>query len=178
MIDEAVADHRHHWTARAEGLTAQEIMTTDVVTCAPAETVGIVVRRMLRHGVRTLPVVEDRHVVGVLSRDDILRLFDRPDDEIKADVTELLADPLWAPDSHAVSVEVRDGVVVLTGSVPHPSDQRLVRNLVREVPGVIEVVDQLTWQTPDQKEKPLPPDPPVPVAGYMSQSVDLPPLRT
>ena len=81
MIDEAVADRRHHWTARAEGLTAQEIMTTDVVTCAPTETAAVVVRRMLRRGVRTLPVVEDRHLVGVLSRHDVLRLLDRPDHE-------------------------------------------------------------------------------------------------
>jgi CBS domain-containing protein len=177
MIDDAIADHRHHWTARAEGLTAQDVMTTEVVTCAPAETVGIVVRRLLRHGFRTLPVVEDRHVVGVLSRDDILRLFDRPDSEIKADVTELLADSLWAPDSHAVAVEVGDGVVTLVGSVLHPSDKRLVHNLVREVPGVIEVVDQLTSQTPDPKEEPVPPEPVVPLAGYMSQSVDPPPSR-
>jgi CBS domain-containing protein len=165
MIEDAVAEHRHHWTARAEGLTAEEIMTTDVATCGPVETVGIVVRRMLRRGVRTLPVVEDGHLVGVLSRHDILGLFDRPDGEIKAGVTELLADPLWAPDSHAVQVEVRDGVVILTGSVAHPSDKRLVHNLVDDVPGVIEVVDRLTWRTPDPKpagrpEYPLPLVPP------------------
>jgi CBS domain-containing protein len=151
LIDEAVAEHRHHWTARAEGLTAQEIMTTDVVTCAPTETVGIVVRRMLHHGVRTLPVVEDGHLVGVLSSHDILGLFERPDGEILAGVIDLLADPLWAPDCHAVEVHVSDGVVMLTGSVRHPSDKRLVRNLVDDVPGVVEVVDRLTWQTPDPK---------------------------
>jgi CBS domain-containing protein len=175
MIDEAVAEHRHHWTARAQGLTAQEIMTTDVVTCGPTETVGIVVRRMLRHGVRTLPVVVDRRVVGVLSSHDILTLFDRPDAEILEGVTELLADPIWAPDSHAVEVEVRDGVVILTGSVRHPSDKRLVRNLVGEVPGVVEVVDRLTWQTPDPQPEPVSSDPTTPLAGSLSQSVEPPP---
>jgi CBS domain-containing protein len=178
IIDEAVADHRHHWTARAEGLTAEEIMTTEVVTCAPTETVGVVVRRMLRHGVRALPVVEDQQLVGVLSRHDILRLFDRPDGEIREGVTEILADPLWAPDSHDVDVEVQDGVVILTGSVRHPSDQRLVRNLVGEVPGVIEVVDRLVWETPDPKPGPVPPDSNVPLAGSLSESVEPPPSRT
>jgi CBS domain-containing protein len=144
VIDEAMAEHRHHWTARAEGLTAQQIMTTDIVTCTPTETLAIVVRRMLRRSVRTLPVLENRRLVGVLSRHDILGLFDRPDREIKEDVTGLLADPLWAPDCHAVKVEVRDGVVTLTGSVLHSSDKELVRNLVHEVPGVVAVVDQLT----------------------------------
>jgi CBS domain-containing protein len=178
MIDEAVADHRHHWTARAEGLIAQEIMTTDVVTCRPTETVGIVVRRMLRHGLRTLPVVDNGHLVGVLSRHDILALFDRPDAEVRAGVTQLLADPLWAPDSHDVDVEVRDGVVILTGTVQHPSDRRLVHNLVAEVPGVIEVVDRLTSQTPDPKPAPAPPGPNAPLAGFLSESVEPPPSRT
>jgi CBS domain-containing protein len=178
MIDEAVAEHRHHWRARAEGLTAQEIMTTDVVTCAPTETVGIVVRRMLRHGVHTLPVIEDRHLVGVLSQHDILALFDRPDGEVLASVTELLADPLWAPDGHAVEVDVRDGVVTLTGSVLHPRDKRLVCNLVGEVPGVVEVVDQLTSQTPDPKPGVVSSQPAAPLAGSLSQSVEPPPSGT
>jgi CBS domain-containing protein len=178
MIDEAVAEHRHHWTARAEGLTAQEIMTTDVVTCAPTETVGIVVRRMLHHGVRTLPVVQGGNLVGVLARHDILRLFDRPDGDIQAGITELLADPLWAPDSHAVEVEVRDGVVILTGSVRHPSDKRLVRNLVDDVPGVVEVVDRLTSETPDPKRALGSPGPAIPLAESLSQSVEPPPSAT
>ena len=177
MVDEAVAERRHHWTARAEGLTAEEIMTTDVVTCGPTETVGIVVRRMLRHGVRTLPVVDDGHLVGVLSGHDILGVFDRPDREIMANVTQLLADPIWAPESHAVEVEVRDGVAILTGSVLHPRDKRLVHNLVGEVPGIIEVVDQLTWQTPDPKPGPVNPDPTAPLARSLSQSVCPPPSR-
>ena len=93
LIDEAVAEHRHHWKARAEGLTAEELMTTDVVSCAPTEPVGLAVRRMARHNVRTLPVLDDGRLVGVLSRHDFLRLFDRPDAEIRAGITELLAQP-------------------------------------------------------------------------------------
>jgi CBS domain-containing protein len=151
LIDEAVAEHRHHWRARAEGLTAGELMTTDVVSCTPTEAVGIVVRRMIRHDVRTLPVLEDGHLVGVLSRHDILPLFDRPDAEIRAQVTELLASPLWAPEGHAVQVEVLDGVVILTGSVLHPTDQRVVCSLIGQVPGVIEVADRLTWREPEPK---------------------------
>jgi CBS domain-containing protein len=130
---------------------------------------------MLRHGVRTVPVVEDRRVVGVLSRRDILGLYDRPDDEIVVGVTGLLADPLWAPDSHAVEVEVSDGVVILTGSVQHPSDKRLVRNLVGEVPGVVAVVDELTTQTPDPKPERPPSDPNTPLAGSLAPSVEPPP---
>lgn len=90
VIDEPMADRPQHWRARAESLTAREIMTTHVVTCTATETIAIVVRRLLRHNVR-LPVVEDRCLVGVLSRHDILGLFDRSDEEIKSGVRELLS---------------------------------------------------------------------------------------
>jgi CBS domain-containing protein len=151
LIDDAVAEHRHHWTARAEGLTAGEMMTTDVITCMPTEPVAVVVRRMLRNGVRTLPVVANGRLVGVLSRHDILPLFDRPDSEIRASIRALLSEPLWAPDGHAVEAEVLDGVVILTGSVRYPSDEGVVCDLVRQVPGVIEVVDRLTAQEAEPK---------------------------
>jgi CBS domain-containing protein len=151
LIDEAVAERRHHWTARAEGLTAGEIMTTEVITSGPTEPVAVVVRRMLRENVRTLPVIDDGQLVGVISRHDILPLFDRPDSEIRASITELLANSLWSPDGHAVEVEVLDGVVILTGSVRHPSDQGVVSDLVRQVPGVVEVVDRLTARHAEPK---------------------------
>jgi CBS domain-containing protein len=151
LVDEAVAQHRHHCTARAEGLTAEELMTTDVVTCGPQEVIAVVVRRMLRHDVRTLPVTEGGRLVGVLSRHDLLPLFDQPDPEIRARITELLANPLWAPEGHAVRAHVLDGVVTLTGSVRHPSDQQLVCSLIRQLPGVIGVADRLKWREPEPK---------------------------
>jgi CBS domain-containing protein len=151
LIDEAVAQRRHHWTARTEGFTAGEIMTTDVITCGPTELLAVVVRRMLDHNVRTLPVAESGRLVGVLSRHDILPLFDRPDGDIRASITDLLANPLWAPVGHAVDAEVLDGVVILTGYVRHPSDAVVVCDLVRRVPGVIEVVDRLSPRDAEPK---------------------------
>jgi CBS domain-containing protein len=151
LIDEAVAEHRHHWAGRAEGLTAGEIMTTDMITCEPTEPVAVVVRRMLHHNVRTLPVIDGGHLVGALTRHDILPLFDQPDGDILATITDLLANPLWAPEGHNVEADVRDGVVTLTGSVRFPSDQAAVCDLVRQVPGVLEVVDRLSHREAQPK---------------------------
>jgi hypothetical protein len=64
---------------------------------------------MLHRGVRTQPVIEDGHLVSVLSRHDLLRLFDRPDAEIRARVGELLGDPSWGPQGQVPGViEVAD----------------------------------------------------------------------
>ena len=158
LIEGTVAEHRHHWSERAEGVTAGEIMTSDLVTCRPDEPVAIVTRRMLRLGVRTLPVVSDGRLVGVVSRHDLLRLFDRPDREIRERIEQLLTDPLWAPRDHAAEFTVRDGVVVLSGSARSESDVSVLAANVRQVPGVIEVVNRMSARGPNPKSTELRPD--------------------
>jgi CBS domain-containing protein len=154
---DGLAEHRHHWSERAEGLTAGEIMTSDLVTCRPEEPVAIVTRRMLRMGVRTLPVVDHDRLVGVVSRHDLLRLFDRPDSEIRERIEQLLSDPLWVPDEHSAEFTVRDGVVILRGSVRRESDASVLAATVRQVPGVIEVVNRLSARGRDHTPRELRP---------------------
>jgi CBS domain-containing protein len=151
LLDEKLTEHRHHWKDRSEGITAGEIMTREVITCAPEEAVAVVTRRMLVREARALPVVEDGRLVGVLSRHDLLRLFDRPDAEIRSRLTELLASPLWAPEGHHVEPMVLDGVVILRGSVRFQSDSRYVSSIAAQVPGVIEVVNRLSADEPDPR---------------------------
>jgi CBS domain-containing protein len=148
LVNETLSEHRHHWAERAEGVTAGEIMTSEVVTCRPDEPVAIVTRRMLREGVRTLPVVEDGRLVGVISRHDLLQLFDRPDSEIRERIEQLLADPLWAPAEHSAEFSVRDGVVTLSGSARYEGDVKVLGAVVRQVPGVIEVFNRMSARDP------------------------------
>ena len=149
LIEQECTEHRHHWAARAEGLTAGEIMTSEVITCRPDEPVAIVTRRMLRRDVRTLPVVDnDGRLVGMISRSDVLGLFDRPDPEIRKGVERILADPLWTPPDHDAHAIVRDGVVILEGSARYQADVNVLMAAVRQVPGVTEVVNRLSARTP------------------------------
>ena len=143
--------HDHDWADKAEGLTAEEIMTKEVISCAPTEPVSVAARRLLSEDVRMIPVLEDRRVVGVLTRHDVLRIFDRPDHEVKASIAKLLASPMWAADGHNVSAEVHDGVVRLSGSVRYPSDREYVDSMVAEVAGVIEVKSDLTAESREPK---------------------------
>ena len=149
LLDDTLVEHRRHWAQRAGGLTAGEIMTTDVISCGPTETVGAAARRMLRTDGRSLPVVDRGRLVGMVSRHDLLHLYDRPDREISERITELLKDPSWAPEGHRVVHHVDDGVVVLTGTVLHPSDRHVVATIVAQVPGVLEVADRTTAKEPE-----------------------------
>jgi CBS domain-containing protein len=126
-------------------------MTSDLIICRPEEPVDIVTRRMLRKDVRMLPVVDGGRLVGVVSKHDMLRLFDRPDGEIRERIAQVLADPLWAPAEHSAEFAVRDGVVTLTGSARGESDARVLAAVVRHVPGVIEVFNRMSAREPDQR---------------------------
>ena len=132
-------------TARREGLTAEEIMTTPVVTCDAGDPVAAVARRMVERDIRTLPVLENDRLVGVLSRHDLLRLFVRPDSEIRLRLAEILNTLLRAT-GRDLRGEVRDGVVILTGTVGEPVESSIVCALVRQIPGVLEVVDRTDSQ--------------------------------
>jgi CBS domain-containing protein len=55
-----------------ETTTVAEIMTTELVTIAPDDTVAHALRLMRDIGFRHLPVVEDDQVLGILSTRDII----------------------------------------------------------------------------------------------------------
>ena len=50
-----------------------ELMTSPVITCAPAESITAVMARMTRHRVRHLPVVEGGKLCGIVSIGDVVK---------------------------------------------------------------------------------------------------------
>lgn len=135
---------------KAMALTAGRLMTDHVYTAHPGDSVQDVSRRLLQHTIKRMPVVtEDGRVVGIVSRRDLLAAFTRPDDEIKAEVVAVLNNPLMAPEDAKVEVEVRDGRVLLRGSVEHPSDVAVVNAAARGVVGVVSVETELSARSPE-----------------------------
>jgi CBS domain-containing protein len=56
----------------------EDIMTRKVITAREDEQVAVVARRLDQHGVSALPVVNGgNHVVGIITSDDISKLFAR-----------------------------------------------------------------------------------------------------
>jgi CBS domain-containing protein len=136
------------WVDKATGLTAGEVMTTDVVTANPDEDIQAAARRMLERGVKRLPVVENERLVGIVSRYDLLRLFHRPDAAIAAEINSKLADPLYAPEYHTVKATVEDGVVTLEGRVRLEGEEAVVCGLAERIAGVVQVNAHVTFEEP------------------------------
>ena len=63
---------------KARGVTAGDLMTSPPVTVTPDDTLERAARLMYTHKVKRLPVVAaDGHLVGIVSRADLLAVFDR-----------------------------------------------------------------------------------------------------
>jgi CBS domain-containing protein len=145
------------WWSRARrrhpAFTAGELMTTPAITIRPHVTVHAAGRLMSTNHVRLLPVVDDKaKLVGVVSRRDLLALFLRPDEDIAADVRQVLDEILLAEPGEA-EVGVRDGIVTLTGTLDpttgtHGDLIPVAIRLVWDVDGVVDVVDRLGQPQP------------------------------
>jgi CBS domain-containing protein/DNA-binding CsgD family transcriptional regulator len=104
VLADVLSAREHHWVTKAAGWTAGDVMTRRVTTCQPDDDVRLVARRMLERGVKRVPVVDDWDaLVGIVSRQDILRSLARPDEEIAAEVTRLLRTGSNRPDAHRVT---------------------------------------------------------------------------
>src|SRR5688572_19301236 len=73
----------------ATGVTVEDVMTTDVITVSGKESIWKAASLLDNHGIRRLPVVdEDRYLVGILSRADLVRAMARSDDDVAAAARE------------------------------------------------------------------------------------------
>ena len=144
--------HRGVPAARPGARTAGELMSAAPITIGPDATVAAAARLMRERGVSWLPVLAEGRLVGVLGRSDLLTVFLRSDAEIRAEVVgDVLAGRLVV-DPSRVAVEVTDGVVTLTGELDTHADAEVALTMVHRVEGVVDVLDQLTWQVADRPE--------------------------
>jgi CBS domain-containing protein len=141
---------RSWWPHRQEhpALTAGELMTAPAITVGPHVTIPAAARLMNTQRIRRLPVVDDKgSLIGIVSRRDLLSVFLRPDEDIKADICQVL-DEILAAEPGEADVTVRNGIVTLTGSLdpkggPHGDLIPLAIRLMWGVDGVVDIIDHL-----------------------------------
>jgi CBS domain-containing protein len=146
---------RHHKAYdKADGITAADLMTCPAVTASPGDTVVQAARVMYTRKLKRLPVVNSAgQLAGIISRTDLLAVFDRPDADIRKEITgailgEFLMDP------RRFSVSVKDGIVTLHGEPETAELGHQIVRTVRHVQGVVAVRDRLTYPQPDMVAAP------------------------
>ncbi|WP_308442055.1 CBS domain-containing protein [Planosporangium flavigriseum] len=137
--------------AKAAGETAGELMSSPAITTRADTTIVEAARLMEAERVKRLPVVgEEGRLAGIVTRRDLLRVYLRPDADIRADVRGEVLDKALGVGPSEVTVEVDSGVVRLAGKVERRSTAQDAVRLARTVPGVVHVVDELTYRHDDQ----------------------------
>jgi CBS-domain-containing membrane protein len=136
--------------AKANASTAGDLMTSPAVTVQPGVSVVIAAKRMQEEHIKRLPVLDEMgSLIGIVSRRDLLKMYLRPDHEVRDEVIEgVLRQLLWI-DPLTVQVEVTDGVVTLNGEVDRKSTAQLAAHVTKRVPGVVQVVDHLAFTYDD-----------------------------
>lgn len=138
------------------GGSVAEAMTRQPLTITPDESVSAAARIMSEHRVKRLPVVDGSgRLVGIVSRADLMSVFARPDDRIESDILNEGVVGLIGADRDAISIEVRDGVVRLAGTVGSVTEKRMLEEFARRVAGVVTVESQLQASIDDTRLPPV-----------------------
>lgn len=150
------ARRRRAERAKAEGTTAADLMTTPAVTISPKARLVEAARLMHEKSIKRLPVVDDDgQVVGIVSRGDLLKVFQREDVDIRREIIEdVIVRTLWM-DPMTIKVTVEGGLVALEGELDRRGDVPVLVRLAERVDGVVDVRQKLTYRyddTSDQQE--------------------------
>ena len=131
--------------------TAAALMTHPPVTTTPDTSIVEAGRLAARTHTHLMPVVDAAGVmVGVITRRDLVRIYLRPDEDVRRAVSAATADG----GAH-VSVDVDAGVVKLTGTAPDLDTARSLVERARQVCGVVDVRNGLAIRaTPSVAARP------------------------
>ncbi|GIF01760.1 CBS domain-containing protein [Paractinoplanes rishiriensis] len=114
-----------------------EVMSPYPVITRPDADVAEVAEMMLDRDVRSMPVLDDGTLVGIISRRDILRAMVRTDDVLTADVQHRLDE--YSDGEQRWAATVVGGVARIAGKFRDENEQAVVAVLARTVPGVAAV---------------------------------------
>ena len=144
------ADLLHNQTSEGAGSTARDLMTSPAVVADADWSVVHAARAMERRKVKRLPVVDATgRLIGVISRSDLVQLFLRRDRAIQEEIVEdVIVRTLGLPPS-ALTVDVTDGRVTLSGSVERRSLVPVTVRLCESVDGVVDVDARLRFDRDD-----------------------------
>lgn len=141
---------------KATGREAADLMTAPPVTIGADATVTAAARLLAEKNIRRLCVVDgEGTLVGVVSRRDVIGMFLRDDEVIRADIEEhVFKKGMWLFPG-TLTVTVAGGVATLGGSVERRTTAQIAGQLTRAVPGVVDVRNELSYELDDTVTSPL-----------------------
>jgi CBS-domain-containing membrane protein len=138
----------HREQVKAAATTAEDLMTKPPVTVGPDEFVTHAARLMYARKVKRLPVVDDDgHLIGIVSRTDVLSVYSRPDAGIRHEIIDNIVLGMLLCDPSRFTVTVKDGIVTVEGMPETACVGHDMIDEIRHVDGVVAVRDRLNYPT-------------------------------
>jgi CBS domain-containing protein len=141
------------------GRLVSDVMTPDVITVTADAKLENVVELMERQRIKRVAVVDKGHMVGIVSRSDLMRALlthrraETPpatladDRAIRAAILAAFEAQTWTPTT-TLNVTVADGVVDVWGTITSPDERRAICVVAENVAGVKAVHDHLVYVEP------------------------------
>jgi CBS domain-containing protein len=153
LTDVSDGEHKSTRSDRASGeapaVNAGDLMTAPALCIDADATLAQAAETMQARNVRRLLVKDARgHLVGVVSRGDLLRPYARTDAAVRREVEAVLRRRLWIH-SDQVGAHVYKGEATLTGAAGRRSTAQIAARLAAGVPGVTKVVNRIRYDFDD-----------------------------
>ncbi|HET9782166.1 MAG TPA: CBS domain-containing protein [Candidatus Dormibacteraeota bacterium] len=148
--DAYVLESRRHRLdrSRASALDAASAMSRDVVTVRPDAPIALAAREMHARGYKRLPVVDaEGHLVGIVSRGDVLKVFLRSDGDLADEVRRILDHAEREFGASGLEASVTGGVVDLLGALKSKNQVDATVRAVAGVDGVIGIYSRITYDS-------------------------------
>jgi CBS-domain-containing membrane protein len=114
-----------------------EVMSTTVDCMSRNADTADLAALMVNNRLRAVPITDGGHVIGMVSRRDLLRTLMREDSAVQDEVARRLAEIDYTAPSWKVTVQ--DGVVTIAGRTRDRSARERAATVARGVPGVLRV---------------------------------------
>ena len=132
--------------SKASACTAAELMTSPAVTVRADADVARAARLMRDRNVRRLPVTgADGRLVGIVSRTDVLSVYERPDEQIRDEITTGVIAGRFLLDPLDFEVTVTSGIVTIAGPVESSAVALSLLAAIRTAEGAVAARDRLTY---------------------------------
>lgn len=137
---------------KSHATKVRAVMRGPVISVAETTPLAEIADVLERHGIKRVPVVTGRAVVGIVSRADLVKALARQADATRAASSDgairntflqrYAAQP-WTPAGGGIGFTVKDGVVSLSGLVGSQEQSEALAVMAETIPGVVKVENEI-----------------------------------
>jgi CBS domain-containing protein len=130
--------------SKVNAVIAGQLMTSPAVTIQPDVPLAVAARVMQERQIKRLPVVTpDGRLVGIVTRSDVLSVFERADSDILEEVRREVLAGEFGLDPARFDITVTSGIVTLGGPMERQDRALELVARIRHVDGVVAVRDRI-----------------------------------